>query len=102
MKAIRDLTVGQRWRLRRNLVIYCAFTQSGFSQRLLADVFDLPRSRIAAIIAEVELLSDKLPSPAVRHTVASFARVAKRAPGTRNPGLAGSIVRWKRRPSLRF
>jgi hypothetical protein len=44
-------TVGQRWRFRRNLVIYVANRQ-GLSQRLLADVFDLPRSRIAEIISE--------------------------------------------------
>jgi hypothetical protein len=44
-------SVGKRWRFRRNLVIYVAHRQ-GLSQRLLADVFDLPRSRIGAIIQE--------------------------------------------------
>ncbi|MFO0955838.1 MAG: hypothetical protein U0800_00030 [Isosphaeraceae bacterium] len=44
-------SVGKRWRFRRNLVIYVAYRQ-GLSQRLLADVFDLPRSRIADIIRE--------------------------------------------------
>lgn len=44
-------TPGRRWRFRRNLVIYVAHRQ-GLSQRLLAEVFDLPRSRIAEILAE--------------------------------------------------
>ena len=48
----RRATVGQRWKLRRNLVIYIA-SQHGASQRLLADVFDLPHSRIAAILKEL-------------------------------------------------
>jgi uncharacterized protein YcaQ len=51
-----DATPGQRWRFRRNLVIAHAAKSGVFSQRFLADVFDLPRSRIAAIIAEVEAL----------------------------------------------
>jgi hypothetical protein len=44
-------SVGRRWKFRRNLVIFVA-SQNGLSQRLLADVFDLPHSRIAAIIKE--------------------------------------------------
>jgi hypothetical protein len=44
-------SVGRRWKFRRNLVIYIA-SQNGASQRLLADVFDLPHSRIAAILKE--------------------------------------------------
>jgi hypothetical protein len=44
-------SVGRRWKFRRNLVIFVA-SQQGISQRLLADVFDLPHSRIAAIIKE--------------------------------------------------
>jgi hypothetical protein len=47
-------TAGQRWRFRRNLVIYLAHRRNGLSQRLLADVFDLPRSRIAAIVREFD------------------------------------------------
>ncbi len=46
-----NASVGRRWRLRRNLVIYIA-SQNGASQRLLGDVFDLPHSRISAIIKE--------------------------------------------------
>jgi hypothetical protein len=46
-----NASTGRRWRFRRNLVIYVAYRQ-GLSQRLLADVFDLPRSRIAEIISE--------------------------------------------------
>ncbi len=45
-------SVGQRWKFRRNLVIYIA-NQHGASQRMLADVFDLPHSRIAAILKEL-------------------------------------------------
>ncbi len=45
------VSVGRRWKFRRNLVIFIA-SQHGASQRLLADVFDLPHSRIAAIIKE--------------------------------------------------
>lgn len=54
--AIRPLTntPGRRWRFRRNLVIYLAHRRNGLSQRLLADVFDLTRSRIAGIIAEFD------------------------------------------------
>lgn len=47
-----NASVGRRWKFRRNLVIYIA-SQHGASQRLLADVFDLPHSRIAAIVKEV-------------------------------------------------
>jgi len=52
-------TVGMRWRFRRNLVIYVAF-KNGFSQRILSDVFDLPRSRIAAIIKEISVIEDTM------------------------------------------
>jgi hypothetical protein len=44
-----NASLGRRWRFRRDLVIYVS-SRNGVSQRLLADVFDLPRSRIAAII----------------------------------------------------
>jgi hypothetical protein len=47
-----DASAGRRRRFRRNLVIYVAH-RSGFSQRALADVFGLPRSRIAEIIGEL-------------------------------------------------
>jgi hypothetical protein len=47
----QNASVGRRWKFRRNLVIFIA-SQNGASQRLLADVFDLPHSRIAAIIKE--------------------------------------------------
>jgi hypothetical protein len=49
-----NASVGQRWKFRRNLVIFIA-NRNGASQRLLADVFDLPHSRIAAIIKEFRL-----------------------------------------------
>lgn len=50
------MTVGQRWRFRRDLVITAAH-RAGFSQRFLADVFDLPHSRVGAIVAEVEAMA---------------------------------------------
>lgn len=46
-----NASVGRRWRFRRNLVITLA-AKNGASHRLLADVFDLPHSRIAAIVKE--------------------------------------------------
>lgn len=49
-----DASPGKRWRFRRNLVIYLAHRRNGLSQRFLADVFDLPRSRIGDIIREFE------------------------------------------------
>ena len=50
-------TVGKRWRFRRNLVIYIAH-RNGFSQRILSDVFDLPRSRIASILREISVIAN--------------------------------------------
>lgn len=50
----KGASVGQRWKFRRNLVIYIA-NQHGVSQRMLADVFDLPHSRIAAILKELRV-----------------------------------------------
>jgi hypothetical protein len=47
-------TPGRKKRFRRNLVIYLAHKRNGLSQRMLSDAFDLPRSRIAAIIKEFE------------------------------------------------
>ena len=47
----RDASVGKRWKFRRNVVIYVGH-RSGISQRVLAEVFDLPRSRIAAIVKQ--------------------------------------------------
>ncbi len=49
-----NASAGRRWRFRRDLVIYLAHRRNGLSQRFLADVFDLPRSRIAAIIRSFE------------------------------------------------
>jgi hypothetical protein len=49
-----NASVGRRWRFRRDLVIYLAHRRNGLSQRFLADVFDLPRSRIAAIVRGIE------------------------------------------------
>ena len=49
LKSLRDATPAQKWRARRDTVILIA-AHKGVSQRVLADVFHLPRSRIAAII----------------------------------------------------
>lgn len=56
------MTPGQRWRFRRNLAIYQLST-AGWSQRMLADVFDLPRSRIATIVKEVHALGEARSDP---------------------------------------
>jgi hypothetical protein len=45
-------TPGQRWRFKRDLAIYLAW-RGGMSQRMLADVFDLPRSRVQEIVLKV-------------------------------------------------
>lgn len=47
-------TVRRRWAARRDLVIYVAHRKGGLSQRMLADVFDLARSRVGAIIHELD------------------------------------------------
>jgi hypothetical protein len=49
----QNASVGRKWRFRRNVVIYVAH-RGGISQRLLADVFDLPRSRIAQIVRYID------------------------------------------------
>jgi hypothetical protein len=50
--APRRQTPGQRRRFLRNQVVLAAH-MAGFSQRKLATVFDLPHSRISAIVAEM-------------------------------------------------
>ena len=57
----RPLSVGQRWKLRRNGVIWVCLG-AGVTQRILADVFDLPHSRVAAIAKEYRLHPDRRPS----------------------------------------
>ena len=54
-----NATPGQRWRFRRNLVIYLAY-RNGVSQRFLAEVFDLPRSHISTIIRKTRNLDPSL------------------------------------------
>lgn len=51
------MTPGQKWRLRRNLAI-CLCWRGGMSQRMIADVFDLPRSHIAGILKATEALAE--------------------------------------------
>lgn len=50
-----NASAGKRWRFRRDMAIY-ALSHSGFSQRYIADVFDLPRSRIATILKDFAAL----------------------------------------------
>jgi hypothetical protein len=50
-----NASAGRRWRFRRDLTIYVAH-RAGLSQRHLAEVFDLPRSRIAAILKDFAAL----------------------------------------------
>jgi hypothetical protein len=45
----------QRWRRKRDLLIYVG-SLNGFSQRDLADVFDLPQSRVSRIVRNVAAL----------------------------------------------
>jgi hypothetical protein len=47
-------TASQRWRRRRDLAIYALHRRLHFSQVLLADVFDLARSRIHAIVRDID------------------------------------------------
>ncbi len=44
-----NASVGKRWRFRRDLVIYIS-SRNRVPQRWLAEVFDLPHSRIASIV----------------------------------------------------
>lgn len=50
---VRGLTPTQAWRRRRDVLI-AALRRGGVSLRYLADVFDLPHSRIAQIVAAAE------------------------------------------------
>ncbi len=52
-------TIAQRWRFRRDLAMFLAH-RAGLSQRILADVFDLPRSRVSVILKE---WAEKFPEP---------------------------------------
>ena len=48
----RMTTAGQRWRRRRNIAIG-ALHRAGVSLPFIADVFDLPRSRVSEVVREV-------------------------------------------------
>lgn len=54
-------TPGQQWRFARNLAICDLYLNCGgrWSQRALADVFDLPRSRVAEIVREFRALAER-------------------------------------------
>jgi len=45
-------TTLQRWRFRRNLLIYLAYRE-GFSQHVLADAFDLTQGRVRCIVLDL-------------------------------------------------
>jgi hypothetical protein len=64
-----------RWRLRRDLCI-CALAGLGTSQRVLADVFDLPQSRISMIVRHPERLAAAI--AAGLPTAREFARGDRR------------------------
>jgi hypothetical protein len=77
-------SIGRRWKFRRNVAIYSLASKCGWSQRMLADVFDLPRSRIATIVKEVAALgepdqqsarAEKGPGDATRNTMHGNRRV---------------------------
>jgi hypothetical protein len=53
-----NATVGMQWRFRRNFVIHVTH-RGGISGRLLSDIFDLPRSRIAGIIKKFDNYNSK-------------------------------------------
>jgi hypothetical protein len=76
-----NASVGKRWKFRRNVVIYVAHRQ-GISQRVLADVFDLPRSRIASIVKQ---FSDYDPWSKPDRTLAGSSP-ARRRPVARKGG----------------
>ena len=86
-------TPGQKWRWRRDLILYLAHERIGISQRVLADVFDLPRSRVATIVlemdAQVGALASKLGESGRGREFATLARVG--------PGGVGARVRTGQR-----
>jgi hypothetical protein len=47
------VTVGQRWKRKRNLTLFAA-SGGPFSRRFLGDVFDLAHGRVAAIVGQLE------------------------------------------------
>jgi hypothetical protein len=53
-----ESSVGKRWKFRRDVVIYVAH-RGGVSQRVLADVFDLPRSSVSKIISKFNKLTNE-------------------------------------------
>jgi hypothetical protein len=51
-----NVSADKLWKFRRNLVIFVAHRE-GIPQRILADVFDLPKSRVSTIIKEFKNLA---------------------------------------------
>lgn len=52
-------TVGRRWRARRDAVLYAAHRQ-GIPREVLADVFDLGKTRTLGIIREMDARAGQL------------------------------------------
>jgi hypothetical protein len=74
------MTVTQRWRFRRNVVIFVAH-RNGVSQRALADVFGMARSRVQAILAEMTAKGTAWKAAGMAHCSANrstFLRSARR------------------------
>lgn len=62
-----DAGVAKRWRFRRNMVIFVAHAQ-GITQRDLGAVFDLPQSRISAIVRGIVQQMDSNSNSRIRPT----------------------------------
>lgn len=52
------MTPGQRWRFRRNLVLWACVRRGGLSKRWVAEAFDLSRWRVDEILAEFDRLAE--------------------------------------------
>lgn len=51
------MTVGQTWKRKRNFAIF-ELARRGWSHRLIAEVFDLPRSHVGTICREMAALGE--------------------------------------------
>ena len=52
------MTIASRWRTRRDRIIRLVYSTGCFSQRILADVFDMPQSRVSKIINAEVIVSE--------------------------------------------
>jgi transposase len=58
-RVLEPRTVGERWRLRRDLAV-CLAHRGGLSQRAIADVFDVAQSTVHQILRETSAHADAL------------------------------------------